>query len=94
MLLQNKTAVVYGGGGAIGRAVARTFAGEGANVFLAGRTLARLHTVGCEIVDAGGVAESTEVNAFDEEAVEKHVDTVVRKAGAIDILFNAIGIPK
>jgi len=42
MLLQNKNAVIYGGGGAIGGAVARAFAREGARVFLAGRTLARL----------------------------------------------------
>lgn len=42
MLLQNKNAVIYGGGGAIGGAVARAFAREGAKVFLAGRTLARL----------------------------------------------------
>src|SRR4051812_30749764 len=38
MLLKNKIAVIYGGGGAIGGAVARTFAREGAKVFLAGRT--------------------------------------------------------
>jgi 3-oxoacyl-[acyl-carrier protein] reductase len=37
MLLQNKNAVIYGGGGAIGAAVARAFAREGAKVFLAGR---------------------------------------------------------
>ncbi len=92
MLLQNKTAVIYGGGGAIGGAVARAFAREGAKVFLAGRTLARLDAVANEIVGAGGVAEAAEVNAFDEETVQKHVDSVVCKAGAIDILFNAIGM--
>lgn len=42
MLLQSKNAVIYGGGGAIGGAVARAFAREGAKVFLAGRTLAKL----------------------------------------------------
>ena len=41
MLLQNKKAVIYGGGGAIGGAVARAFAREGAMVFLAGRILAK-----------------------------------------------------
>ncbi|HSA66952.1 MAG TPA: SDR family oxidoreductase [Methyloceanibacter sp.] len=92
MLLQNKTAVIYGGGGAIGSAVARAFAREGAKVFLAGRTLAMLDAVADEIVGAGGVAEAAEVNAFDEETVQKHVDSVVSKAGAIDILFNAIGM--
>ncbi len=38
MLLDNKTAVVYGGGGPIGGAVSHAFAREGARVFLAGRT--------------------------------------------------------
>ncbi len=42
MLLQSKNAVVYGGGDAIGGAVARAFAREGAKVFLTGRTLAKL----------------------------------------------------
>jgi NAD(P)-dependent dehydrogenase (short-subunit alcohol dehydrogenase family) len=37
MFLENKNAVIYGGGGAIGGAVARAFAREGAKVFLAGR---------------------------------------------------------
>ncbi|HJW59659.1 MAG TPA: SDR family NAD(P)-dependent oxidoreductase, partial [Actinomycetota bacterium] len=42
MLLEGRNAVVYGGGGAIGGAVARAFAREGARVFLAGRTRERL----------------------------------------------------
>lgn len=58
MLLQNKRAVIYGGGGAIGGAVARAFAREGARVFLAGRTLAKLEQVARDITSAGGKAES------------------------------------
>ena len=42
MLLENKNAVIYGGGGAIGGAVARAFAREGAKAHLAGHTLTRL----------------------------------------------------
>jgi 3-oxoacyl-[acyl-carrier protein] reductase len=45
MLLQDKNAVIYGGGGSIGGAVARAFGREGATVFLAGRTLAKLESV-------------------------------------------------
>jgi NAD(P)-dependent dehydrogenase (short-subunit alcohol dehydrogenase family) len=41
MLLDNKSAVIYGGGGSIGCAVARALAREGARVFLAGRTARR-----------------------------------------------------
>jgi hypothetical protein len=39
MLLNNKVAVIYGAGGAIGGAVARAFAAEGANIFLTGRAI-------------------------------------------------------
>ena len=90
MLLEGKTAVIYGGGGAIGGAVARAFAREGAGVFLAGRTLARLEAVADEIRTAGGVAETAQVDALDERAVDEHADAVVARAGRIDISFNLI----
>jgi 3-oxoacyl-[acyl-carrier protein] reductase len=92
MLLQNKRAVIYGGGGAIGGAVARAFAREGARVFLAGRTLAKLEQVAWDISSAGGKAEIAEVDALDEKAVEGHADAVVASAGTIDIALNAVGI--
>lgn len=64
MLLENKRAVIYGAGGAIGGVVARTFAREGAEVFLAGRTLASLDSVAKDISAAGGVAETVQVDAL------------------------------
>jgi 3-oxoacyl-[acyl-carrier protein] reductase len=91
MLLENKNAVVYGAGGAIGGAVARAFAREGARVFLAGRTLATLDEVSEEITVSGGVAETARVDACDERAVEEHA-AVAEKAGGVDVLFNAIGM--
>jgi NADP-dependent 3-hydroxy acid dehydrogenase YdfG len=66
MLLRDKNAVIYGGGGAIGGAVARAFAREGAKVFLAGRTLAKLDAMAREISAAGGRAETAELDALDE----------------------------
>jgi 3-oxoacyl-[acyl-carrier protein] reductase len=92
MLLENKTALIYGGAGGIGSAVARAFAREGAKLFLAGRTLAKLDAVAQEISANGGVVETAQVNALDERAVERHVDDRIRKAGVIDILFNAIAM--
>jgi NAD(P)-dependent dehydrogenase (short-subunit alcohol dehydrogenase family) len=59
-------------------------------VFLAGRTQARLEDVANEIRSAGGVAETAGVDALDEEAVDRHADAVVAKAGGIDISFNLI----
>ena len=81
MLLENKVAVIYGAGGAIGGAVALVFASEGAKVFLAGRTLAKLEVVAHDISSRGGSVEATQVDALDERAVEKHADAVAAKAG-------------
>lgn len=92
MLLKDKIAVIHGGGGAIGGAAARAFAREGASVFLAGRTRARLEKVAHDIRENGGAAEIAEVDALDEEAVERHADAVAEKAGRIDIALNAVGI--
>jgi len=92
MLLEKKTAVIYGGGGAIGGAVARVFAREGAKLFLAGRTAAKLETVAREVRAAGGSAETAVVDALDQGAVDRHADAVASNAGHIDIALNAVGI--
>lgn len=91
MLLENTNAVVYGAGG-VGGAVARAFASEGARVFLAGRTLARVESLAKEIRAGDGIAHAAQVDARDEHAVEEHIDAVAGMAGRIDVLFNAIGM--
>ncbi|NMO16269.1 SDR family oxidoreductase [Pyxidicoccus fallax] len=91
MLLENKVAVIYGAGGSIGGAVARAFAREGARVFLAGRTQAKLDTVAEGIRAQGGVAETAVVDAVDERAVDAYVESVVTRAGHVDISFDVIG---
>jgi 3-oxoacyl-[acyl-carrier protein] reductase len=90
MLLADKNAVIYGGGGSIGGAVGRAFAREGARVFFAGRTLTRLEEVAEEIRSTGGIAETAQVDALDEKAVDEHADAVAASAGGIDISFNLI----
>src|SRR5688572_24684209 len=74
LLLENKNAVIYGAGGSIGGAVARAFAREGAKVYLAGRTLESLEEMAEEIRSSGGVAETAQVDALDEQAVDQHAD--------------------
>jgi NAD(P)-dependent dehydrogenase (short-subunit alcohol dehydrogenase family) len=91
MLLPDKVAVIYGAGGAIGGAVARTFAREGAKVFLSGRNLAPVEAVAGDIIAADGQAEAAQVDALNEDAIEHHVAGVVQKAGRIDMVFNAVG---
>ena len=93
MMLKDKVAVIYGAGGAVGGAVARAFAREGATLYLTGRLLAPVQALANDIVSAGGSAEAAEVDAVDEQAVERHLQSVIDKAGCIDISFDAIGIP-
>ena len=90
MLLENKKAIIYGAGGSIGGGVARTFAREGARVFLAGRTREPLESVAADVEAAGGSAEVAELDALDEQAVDEHADTVASQAGGIDVSFNLI----
>jgi NAD(P)-dependent dehydrogenase (short-subunit alcohol dehydrogenase family) len=93
MMLNDKVAVIYGAGGGIGGAIARAFATEGASLFLTGRSLASVEAVAKDIVSAGGSAEAAEVDALDEQAVDQHLQSVIDKAGRVDISLNAVGIP-
>ena len=92
MLLEGRNAVIYGGGGSVGGAVARAFASEGADVFLAGRSREPLDNVASDIEKMGGRAEVAELDALDERAVERHMGELVDGAGSIDISFNAISL--
>jgi 3-oxoacyl-[acyl-carrier protein] reductase len=85
VLLDGRNAVIHGGGGSIGGAVARAFAREGATVHLAGRTQAKLDAVADAIRSAGGRAETAQVDALDERAVVAHADAVVAEHGSLDI---------
>jgi NAD(P)-dependent dehydrogenase (short-subunit alcohol dehydrogenase family) len=93
MMLDDKVAVIYGAGGAVGSAVARAFAPEGAKLFLTGRKLAPVDVVAKEVASAGGSAEAAAVDALDERAVDEHLQAVIDQAGRVDISFNAVGIP-
>jgi NAD(P)-dependent dehydrogenase (short-subunit alcohol dehydrogenase family) len=91
-LLAGKTAIIHGGGGAIGGAAALTFAREGARVFVAGRTRVRLQEVAAQAQAAGREVEIAEVDALDPAAVEAHAESVVGRTQRIDVVLNAIGL--
>lgn len=93
MILHDKVAVIYGAGGAIGGAVARAFAAEGARLFVTGRHRAPVEIVAKDIVSAGGSAEVAEIDALDEQAVDRYLQYLTGMAGRVDISFNAIGLP-
>jgi 3-oxoacyl-[acyl-carrier protein] reductase len=92
VLLDGKTAVVYGAAGSVGSAVAEAFAREGASVALAGRTQAPLEAVAAEIRHAGGTATVSVVDARDETSINRHVDQVVEATGRLDVSFNAVAV--
>lgn len=89
MLLDQKTAIIYGASGAIGSAVARAYAREGANVHLAGRTEATLDAVAQRIRTEGGTAHVARVDVLDRAAVRRHASAVATASGGIDVCFNA-----
>lgn len=91
MLLADRPAIVYGGGGAVGGAVAAAFAREGARVFLAGRTLEPLESVAARIAAAGGRAHVALLDATDPIAVERHIEAVAAETGPVKVMFNGIG---
>lgn len=88
--LQGKRAVIFGASGSIGSMTAKAFAAEGAEVFLAGRTLKSLEKVAAEIQSAGGVAHITVIDALDPSAVDSFIAATAKEQG-IDIVFNATG---
>ena len=92
MILQGKNAVIFGAGGSLGGSVAQTFARSGAKVFLSGRTLESVQKVAEGIKADGGHADVSEVDALNEQAIKNYVDSITRRAGTIDICFNAIGL--
>lgn len=92
MLLKDKVAAIFGAGGSLGGAVAPAFAREGATVVLSGTGLPSVADVAGAIRAAGGQASTDQVDALDAHAVEAHVDAIVRRHGALDIAFNAIGL--
>jgi len=92
MLLKNKNAIIYGAGGSLGGAVAKALAASGARLFLTGRNINSVKKVADEILASGGNAEVDQVDAFDEKAINDHLNKVVNQAGKVDISFNAVGI--
>jgi len=69
MLLEGKTAIVYGAAGSIGAAVSAAYAREGARLFLAGRTTETLDRVADQIRANGGHADVAQVDATNRSQV-------------------------
>lgn len=91
-MLDGKAAVIYGGGGSLGGAMARSYSREGARVFLVARTAPKLEALQREITTQGGNVEIATLDALDSSAVEEHLRTIVASTGRIDVSCNLIGV--
>lgn len=89
--LSGKTAVVTGGSGVLGSAMARGLAAAGARVGILGRRLDRAQQVVAEIERSGGEALPLAADVLDVKALARSRDEVVRRWGGVDILINAAG---
>jgi NAD(P)-dependent dehydrogenase (short-subunit alcohol dehydrogenase family) len=92
MRFRDKTVVITGGGGGIGRTYGHRFAAEGANIVIADLDPAAGDRMVKELEAAGSKGLSFPMNVTDEEAALGMVEAAVDAFGGIDILVNNAGI--
>jgi hypothetical protein len=90
--LAGKTAVVTGASSGIGSAIARALAGEGAHVYVAGRTEAKLKGLVDEIAKSGGKAHAAVIDVREPASIAGLVDRAVKETGRINIMVNNAGL--
>jgi len=92
MKLEGKVAIITGGGGGIGKAIAIRYTREGASVVVAGPTEEKIKAVEKEILDTGGRALAVQTDVAEEADVERMVGATLSSFGQIDVLVNNAGI--
>lgn len=92
--LDDKIAIVTGGGSGIGQSIALSLAREGCHVALCGRRLEPLQETVRQVEALGRRALALSVDVSRGEAVQEFVDTVVKEFGRVDILVNNAGITR
>jgi NAD(P)-dependent dehydrogenase (short-subunit alcohol dehydrogenase family) len=90
--LENKVAIITGGGRGIGRATALALAGAGANVVVAARSRRAIEQVAEEIRSHGGQALAIPTDVSDAASVDLMVVQTLRASGRVDILVNNAGV--
>jgi NAD(P)-dependent dehydrogenase (short-subunit alcohol dehydrogenase family) len=91
MILEEKVAVITGGGRGIGRAIALKFARAGAAVVVAARTQSEIDAVAEEVRKAGGRAAAVTADVAQEKDCERLIQEAAKQFGRVDILVNNAG---
>ena len=89
--LQDKIAIITGGGSGIGKGIALAFAGEGCTVVLAGRTAPRLEAAAAEMRATGTEVLAVPTDVTDESQVIALFQTTMQRYGRLDLLVNSAG---
>jgi 3-oxoacyl-[acyl-carrier protein] reductase len=90
MLVQDKVAIVTGGGSGMGRAICRLFAAEGARVVVADLNLEAARATASECASE---TVAYEVNVAHDGQVKGLVEHTIERFGRVDILVNCAGVP-
>ena len=90
--LQNKCALITGGGSGIGRSIAKTFAQEGAKVAICGRTASILEETAREIKALGGDVLDLVCDVAQRDQVEQMTTRLRDHFGRLDVLVNNAGV--
>jgi len=91
--LQGKTALVLGGGGGLGRAIAKVLSAEGAKVAVADIDRAAADRASQEIQSASAPSLAIAWDLADLSAIEKNVSAIENGLGPVDVLVNITGGP-
>lgn len=91
--LRGKTALVLGGGGGLGRAIAKSLAGEGANVAVAGIGSDSIYATMAELKETGGKTLNLIWDLADLSVIDANIKKIEGELGLVDILINNTGGP-
>lgn len=91
--IAGKIALVHGGGGGLGGAIARSLAGESVTVVVADLSLEAAEAVAQEIGASGGRASALQWDLADLSIIDGHLSRIEREIGPVDILVNNTGGP-
>jgi len=89
MLLNGKVAVIFGGSGAIGTAIAKVFVREGAHVYLCARDINKLQNIAAQLHQLGGVFYTASVDVLDSQSINSTVAQITQDTGGLDLVINA-----